>query len=88
MSHEIIKSYKTDLSLQVSVLAKMSSSVAKREYLINPFIGGSIAKKKIHPPIFGSKTFLNTENVSETGKAGFQVQLRALSEESWLAVII
>ena len=68
MSHEIIKSYKPDLSLQVSVFAKMSSGVAKNISLIR---SSEIRAKYIAPPIFSSKTLLNTEDVSETRKAGF-----------------
>lgn len=84
MSHEIVKSYEADLGLQVSVLAKMSSGVAKGN-LINPL---NRIQANIHPPVFSSETLLNTEDVSKTGKTGFQIQLRALGEESWLAIII
>jgi hypothetical protein len=38
--------------------------------------------------VFGSETLLNTEDISKTRETGLQVQLRALGEESWLAVII
>ena len=75
MSHEIFKSYKPELSLQVSILAKMSSGMAINKINNNMSLIRSpeIHEKILHPPIFSSKTLLNTEDVSQTGKAGFQV---------------
>ena len=85
MGHKIIKSYESELSLHVGILAEMSSGVAKGNSLM---LSSGSKPKKNHTPVFGSKTFLNTEDVSKTRETGFQVQLRGLSEESCLAVII
>ena len=71
MSHEIFKSRKPYLSLQMSILAKMSSGMAKKIFSNREI---SMQEYRNHnPPIFSSKALLNTKNVTQTGKTSFQV---------------
>lgn len=38
--------------------------------------------------VFGAEALLNTEYIPKAGQAGLEIELRTLSQECWLAVVI
>lgn len=44
--------------------------------------------QKTNKPVLGTETLLHTKYVSERRQTCLQIQLRALREEGWLAVVI